>query len=346
MIYHHPDLVRSKYLDIVVANDKLNCEIQLTIFFTSGALMQSIVPILFSTCSYAPLGAEIGRLGGLSTGGFQDQEFPDGERYYRLATEVYGRDVALLGGTISDRDTLELYDKAWALVESGARSLTLVLPYFGYQTMERSVHAGEVVMAKSRAHLLSHLPSADCGNRIIFLDLHSEGIPYYFDAGIRTYHLYAKPLIIQAARRLGGNDFVLASTDAGRAKWVESLAGDMHVDASFVYKRRLDGKRTEITGISAQVKDKIVVIYDDMIRTGGSLMQAASAYRQAGAAAVYAIATHGVFPDDSLQKIRDSKILEGLVCTDSHPRAITLANDFLKIETIASLITERLVDKQ
>ena len=95
---------------------------------------------------------------------------------------------------------------------------------------------------------------------------------------------------------------MLASTDAGRAKWVESLAKDLQVDAAFVYKRRTSGSETEITGVSANVAGQRVVIYDDMIRTGGSLLNAAQVYRDAGAVAIDAIATHGVFPGDSLEK--------------------------------------------
>src|SRR5205814_1132047 len=127
-----------------------------------------------------------------------------------------------IGGTISDGDTLELYDLATGLVQNGAQSLTLLIPYFGYSTMERPVKPGEVVTAKSRARLLSSLPAAIEGNRVMLLDLHSEGLPYYFEGAMRPVHLYAKAVITAVARRLCGDDFVLACTDAGRAKWVQS----------------------------------------------------------------------------------------------------------------------------
>src|SRR6185312_10534308 len=100
----------------------------------------------------------------------------------------------------------------------GACSLTLVVPYFGYATMERATKPGEVVTAKSRARILSSLPPARFGNRIVLMDLHTEGIPYYFEGALRTFHVYAKPRIETAARELGGDEFVLACTDAGRAK--------------------------------------------------------------------------------------------------------------------------------
>lgn len=279
---------------------------------------------------------------GYERGRVELREFPDGERYYRLQTSVENHDVILVGGTISDRDTLEIYDLSWAMVEAGARSLTLVVPYFGYSTMERAVKSGEVVMAKSRAHMLSSIPSPRGGNRIVLFDLHSEGLPYYFDGVIRPVHLYAKEIVIAAARELGGADFVFACTDAGRAKWVESLANDMGVDAAFVYKRRLDGRRTEVSGVSAQVRDKYVVIYDDMIRTGSSLLKAAAAYRDAGARGIAAITTHGLFPDDSLAKIQAAGLLDRIVCTDTHPRALQLQGSYLEVKSIARIAAKYL----
>lgn len=293
--------------------------------------------ILFSTRSYAYLRDAMSAANGNERGEVDVQIFPDGERYQRIVSPVEARHVALIAGTISDADTLELYDLATGLVQCGARSLTLVIPYFGYSTMERPVKAGDVVTAKARALLLSSIPSAIEGNRVVLLDLHSDGIPYYFEGGIHPVHVYAKPVIVAAARRLRGDDFVLACTDAGRAKWVESLANSLHVPASFVFKRRLDGAKTEVTTVSAQVSGRHVIVYDDMIRTGSSLMNAAKAYRAAGAVSVAAITTHGVFPGNALEKLRDSKLFETIVCTDTHPRALELKSDFLQVESVAHL---------
>jgi ribose-phosphate pyrophosphokinase len=152
--------------------------------------------------------------------------------------------------------------------------------------------------------------------------------------------------VIAAAQALGGSDFVLACTDAGRAKWVESLANDMNVAAAFVYKRRHDGENTEVTGVSAQVDGKRVVIYDDMIRTGGSLINAAQAYRDAGAASIDAVATHGLFPGDSLARLEATGLFGKIVTTDSHPRAVALAaqsrSGFLQVRSTAKLLLEHL----
>lgn len=285
---------------------------------------------------------DIACLGKWQLGKLEVSEFPDGERYQRIVTDVEGQDVVLVGGTVGDRETLELFDLACALTKYGAHHLDLIIPYFGYSTMERAVKSGEVVTAKTRARLLSAIPSAAQGNRAFFLDLHAEGIPHYLEGSITASHVYGKPLVMKAARELAGKNFVLASTDAGRAKWVQSLAADMGVEAAFVFKKRLDARRTTATGVSAQVEGRAVIIYDDMIRTGGSLFTAVKAYLDAGASSIDVITTHGIFPENSLEKIQESGLIRKIHATDSHPRAASLSCDFLKIHPVAPLFVEAL----
>jgi ribose-phosphate pyrophosphokinase len=298
---------------------------------------------VFSTANYDYLAGAIAAGGGWELGAIERRMFPDGERYQRIATDPADRDVILVGGTTDDAATLALYDLACGLVTAGAYRVRMVMPFFGYSTMERSTKPGEIVTAKTRARLLSSIPQASRGTQVFLLDLHVDSIAYYFEGGLRPIHVYGKPLVTAAARRLGGDSFVLACTDAGRAKWVESLANDLAVDAAFVYKRRTSGSATEVTGVSAQVAGKRVVIYDDMIRTGGSLINAAQAYRDAGAIAIDAISTHGLFPGDSLARIEASGLFGRIVTTDSHPRAIELANHFLHVDSTAQLLVEHLI---
>jgi ribose-phosphate pyrophosphokinase len=302
-------------------------------------------PIVFSTLAYDYLGRAVAARTGWELGVVTRRKFPDGEHYLRIETDPTDRDVVLVGGTTDDAATLELYDLACGLVTGGAYRLRTVIPFFGYSTMERSVRFGEVVTAKTRARMFSSIPMASRGTQVFLLDLHVAAIAHYFEGGIRPIHVYGKSLVTAAARRLGGADFVLACTDAGRAKWVESLANDLNVAAAFVYKRRHDDQ-TEVTGVSAQVSGKRVVIYDDMIRTGGSLLNAARAYLDAGAVAIDAIATHGLFPGDSLTKLEASGLLGRIVVTDSHPRAVALQSRFLEVDSTATLLSEHLISNR
>lgn len=300
------------------------------------------IPLVFSTRAYANMAQQLVDASGFDQGNIEIGFFPDGERHCRVATNVDGRDVVLLGGTPTDQDALEIFDIACGLVTYGARRLSVVMPYFGYSTMDRATKPGEIVTAKTRARLFSSIPPAAYGNRVFLVDLHTEGLQHYFEDDIRSVHIYAKPIITDAVRDVGGDDFVLACTDAGRAKWVESLANDLGVSASFVFKRRLDGERTEITGVSAQVDGRRVVIYDDMIRTGGSLIGAARAYIAAGATSVVAVTTHGVFPVDAVDRLRDSATLERIIVTDTHPRAIELASSFIEVRSVVPVLVDAL----
>jgi ribose-phosphate pyrophosphokinase len=296
--------------------------------------------LVFSTRAYTQMASEIGWLCGAERGVVEVKEFPDGERSLRIATDTQGRDVVLVGGTVSEADTLEVYDLACGLVGRGARSLTIVIPYFGYSTMERATRSGEIVTAKTRARLLSSVPEAGSGTRVVLFDLHAEGIPHYFEGPTRAVHLYGKGIVLEAILRLAEPPFVIACADAGRAKWVESLANELGVAASFVFKRRDADGKTEVTAVSALCEGRHVIIYDDMIRTGGSLIGAAKAYRGAGARKISAIATHGLFPKDALQRVQQSGLFDRIVCTDSHPQAIKLRGDFLQVEPVARVFAD------
>ncbi len=268
--------------------------------------------------SYGGTDARIVKEGTLET-----KVFPDGEVYHRFMDPVAGKQVIIIGGTTTDAETLELFDLACHAAKSQALSITLIIPYFGYSTMERAVQPGEIVKAKTRARLLSAIPATRM--RVIFMDLHSEGTPHYLEGSIQPVHLYGKKIIMKMCKKISieegqdyktNNDFVLASTDAGRAKWVESLANEMGVDCAVITKRRKSGTDTEIVGINADVKGKKVVIYDDMIRTGGSLISAGQAYKDAGASKVYA-----VLPGESLLKLMNSQVFEKVYVTNTHPKA-------------------------
>lgn len=283
--------------------------------------------LLFTISSYKYLAPRFLAAGDFDEGVVERKLFPDGEHYMRIATDPWARDVVLLGGTPTDLDWLELYDLGYAISRAGARSLSIVMPYFGYSTMERATRPGEVVTARTRARLISSIPPCEAGSRIFLFDLHTDGIEFYFGDGYVTHHLYGSPLITATIKKLmGGRPFVLGATDAGRAKWVQSLASNLDVEPAFVYKKR-DAVTGDIalTGINADVRGKEVVVYDDMIRTGSSLLQAGRAYQKAGASKVHAIASHLVLPGASLDKLLSAGVFETISGTDSHPGSQQLA---------------------
>ena len=293
--------------------------------------------LIFSIAEYDYMAGDLARAGAFQRGAIERDVFPDGEHYLRVTSDVLDQHVVVIGGTISDNAMLELYDLGCAIVENGASTLTLIVPWYGYATMDRATKRGEAVTAKNRARIFSSIPDAKLGNQILLLDLHSEGIPHYFEGSLHPVHIYARRIIESLARDLAGSDFVLGSTDAGRAKWVESLAISLGVPAAFVYKRRRGPEETEVTAVSMRFSGETVVIYDDMIRTGGSLTNAARAYRDAGAGRLIAIATHGEFAGDAFFRLRSSGLFEVIACTDSHPNALALRSEGLIVRPIADL---------
>ena len=300
--------------------------------------------LLFTIPSYAYMLPSFLAAGDFEVGDIEHKIFPDGERYLRLAADSWGRDVVLLGGTPTDLDALEVYDLGYAISRAGAHSLALMMPYFGYSTMERAVRPGEVVTAKTRARLISAIPPCDGGMRVFLFDLHTDGIELYFGDSHITHHLYGAPLITAAIRRrMGDRPFVLGATDAGRAKWVQSLAHTLGVEPAFVYKRRdPDNGSLGITGINADVRGKEVMVYDDMIRTGSSLLQAGRAYLAAGASAVHAIASHLVLPGGSLDKLRAAGVFQSISGTDSHPGSQQLTGVEGAVTSVANLMARAL----
>lgn len=301
---------------------------------------------IFSTPEYRELAKEVATRPNIDCklGDIEMKNFADGEIYHRIENPKYlkDQDIVLVGGTTDDTEIMNMYHLASSLVACDIKKLHLVIPYFGYSTMERAVKEGEVVKAKNIARMFSGLPQATRGNFIYLIDLHTEGIPFYFEGPSHIVHLYAKEAVRTMIQAIGRpEELVLASTDAGRAKWVESLANDFGMQAAFVLKRR-DNKGTEVTAINADVEGKTVVIYDDMIRSGGSIVNAAKAYKEAGADKIYVTCTHGIFCSDALNKLMCSDIIEGIFTTNTHSEAVASKDGFVRVVSIASLIAKGL----
>lgn len=280
-------------------------------------------------------------------GSIKKSVFPDGEVYHQIESNVDGADVVYIAGTPNDADWLEILDVCSAMVKYGAHTLTVILPYISYSTMERRTKMGEVVKAKTRTRLLSMIPKSH-RNKFIFMDLHTETLPYYIEGDSVYEELSCSDIVKEIAIEMAdGEDFIFASADMGRAKQINKIANDLGVDAAFISKDRKSGSETEVKlVVGADVKGKKVIIYDDMIRTGGSLIKAGQSYRDAGASEVFAIATHGVFPGWSAKKIQDSGVFEYIATTNTHPRscmsAATEGVDSLQIKSVAELIYRKL----
>ena len=240
-------------------------------------------------------------------------------------------------GTIDDTSIFDAYNMCCTLVREGCSELHLVIPYFGYSTMERAVKDGEAVTAKNIARLFSSIPTSAQGNHIYMIDLHSLGTQYYFEGDMHPVHLTSWSVIKNIILDLGRNS-VLASTDMGRAKWIEKMGNELHMNTAYIMKKRISGSQTEIVALNAEVKGKDVIIFDDMIRSGSSIIKAAEAYKNSGAKDIHVICVHGVFVNDAIKRFKDSGIIKSINCTNTHPNVFASADNFCKIHDISSVI--------
>ncbi len=273
----------------------------------------------------------------------EHKTFPDREKYHRILNshQVRNRPAVYICGTVDDYAILEAYNLACTLVRKRCSSLHIVIPYFGYSTMERAVHSGEVVTAKNIARLFSSVPLSAQGNFIYMIDLHAIDMQYYFEGAIHPIHLMCRPIVEQMIADLPRR-VVLASTDMGRAKWIEKMSNLLGLESAYIMKKRLSGSETEVIALNAEVKGKDVAIFDDMIRSGGSIINAAKAYKQAGAANIYILTIHGVFTEGSIDKMKNSGIIQGIYCTNTHANTQQITDDFVKIYDVSSVILDGL----
>lgn len=274
--------------------------------------------------------------------GINEQTFPDGEHYWKFDTPqiLCGKPAVCICGTIDDKAIFETYNIACGLVNEGCSSLHLVIPYFGYSTMERAVKDGEIVTAKNIARLFSSIPLSAQGNYIYMIDLHSPYTQYYFEQNIHSIHLTTEPVIYKIISDICKKykNVVLASADIGCAKKIEKMAEHLGLDDAYIMKQRISGSETEVKALKADVKNKNVIIFDDMIRSGGSIISAATAYKCAGAKNIFVVCVHGVFTDKAIERLKSSNLIKALYCTNTHPYAQNIQDDFVKVYDVSEII--------
>jgi len=297
---------------------------------------------ILSSKSYNYLKKSLIKSGRFNDIKIETKTFPDGEHYFRVLNpeQISGNPAVYICGTVDDAAIWEAYNICCTLVREGCSSLHLVIPYFGYSTMERAILPGEVVTAKNIAYLFSSVPLSAQGNYIYVMDLHSLGTQYYFERNIHPIHLTTEPVIdkiIQDIQKECG-EIVLASTDMGRAKWIEKISNRLQIDSAYIMKKRISGSETVVEALSADVKKKNIIIFDDMIRSGSSIIHAAEAYKSIGAKDIFVVCVHGIFVKGAIEKLKDSDIIKKVYCTNTHSRTQHINDDFVKIYDVSDIV--------
>ncbi len=278
----------------------------------SGKLM------LFSGRSHPALAQLIADRLNIELGEVELKTFANGETYCRYRESIRGADVFIVQachGRAANDYLWELMVMIQAAKLASANRITAVMPWFPYSRQDKKSSPREPITAK----LLADVLDAAGVDRVLTMDLHAGQIQGFFR--IPVDHMTALPLFARYYREtlgLHGDGVVAVSPDPGRAKMATKFAQMLDADFALMNKQRPAHDIAAVTQVVGEVSGKVVIMSDDIIVTGGTLIAGAEALLEAGATKVYACATHGLFPGDALESLDASK-LTGIAVTDTVP---------------------------
>jgi len=262
------------------------------------------------------------------------RKFADGELKVKIEENIRGCDVFIVQSTYPPAEhILELLLFLDAAKRASAARVTAVIPYFGYARQDRKDEPRVPISAK----LIANLLATSGAHRVLTMELHAEQIQGFFD--IPVDHLYAVPIFVEHYHQRDLKDYVIISPDLGRANRVRGFARRLHPElpVAIVEKRRSGPNQASVMNVIGAVKGKTALIYDDMLDTGGTMVEAAQAIMDKGARGVYACVVHPLFSGDAVRRLKESCIKE-LVVTDTLPLAKSKMFDKIKILSIANLL--------
>ena len=288
---------------------------------------------LFSTRTSKVLAEKIAQHYGQDLGKIKFQDFSDGEFEPVLDQTVRGGRVFLIGSTFPPADNLlELLLMIDAAKRASAKSITVVLPYYGLARQDRKDQPRAPIGAKLVANLLT----AAGATRIMTMDLHADQIQGFFE--IPVDHLYASTIFIDYIQKLNLDNLTIASPDMGGAKRAKNYASHLGAEVVIAYKERKKANVIEEMFLIGDVVGKNVILIDDMIDTAGTLCKAADILIEKGAKSVRAMATHGVLSGKAYENKKKKKISEVIV-TDTIPVKAELSSK-IKVLSCAELFAD------
>lgn len=296
---------------------------------------------IFSGTSNKPLAQAIANFLNIKLGKINIKRFADNECWVQFQENIRGRDIFLVQSTISDKHLMELFIMIDAAKRASAERITAVIPYYGYSRQDRKDKPRVPITAKLVADLLT----AAGVNRILTIDLHADQIQGYFD--IPVDHLFAQKAFIQFIKekisrnelKIDLKNLVIASPDAGYANTARKYAEGLTANPiAIIDKRRPSHNTSEIHNVIGEVAKKDVLIVDDIIDTGGSLVKAAEAFVKAGAKKVYATCVHPVFSRGAAKRIKNSSIKK-LFISDTIKLPTKKGANKIEVFSIAQLLS-------
>ena len=275
--------------------------------------MQPVAKIFAGRATKA-LAAQIASSYGIPLGEVNVLQFSDGEFLPSFIKSVRGSRVFLIQSTMPSSDNLfELLQMIDAAKRASARHITAVIPYFGYARQDRKDQPRVPITSK----LVTNLLEAAGATRVMTMDLHADQIQGFFE--IPVDHLYSSSLFIPDIEQLKLLDLTIASPDMGGSKRATRYGNQLGAEVVICYKQRKQANQIDKMTVIGDVSNRHVILVDDMVDTGGTLVKAAEMLIDQGAKTVRAYCTHGVLSGEALEKIENSK-LEELVITNTIPQ--------------------------
>jgi ribose-phosphate pyrophosphokinase len=266
------------------------------------------------------------------------RRFPDGEIDIKIQDSMRGHDVFLVQPTCTpvNESLMELFILLDALRRASAGRITAVIPYYGYARKERKSQPREPISAKLVANFIT-LAGAD---RVLLLDLHAEAIEGFFD--VPTDHLTAHKILAAHIRGHKLTSCSVVAPDAGGAKRAEHMAKLLGAPLVFVYKRRPQDDAVEILDMAGDVQGRDCVVVEDIISTGGTIVEVARSLKAHGARHVIITCTHPVLAEGAVERLREAPIDE-VVVTNSIPVPPDKMGPPLTVLSVAPLLAEAIV---
>ena len=265
------------------------------------------------------------------------RKFSDGEIYIEINENIRGNSIFVIQSVSSpaNDNLMELLLCIDALKRSSAKNITAVIPYFGYARQDRKVVPRTSISAK----LVSNLIAKAGADRVVTVDLHAGQIQGFFD--IPVDNLFATPIFARhVKKKIKTKNLICIAPDVGGTERARALGKLLNVGLAIVDKRRPKAGQSQVMNIIGDVRGKTCIIVDDIIDSGGTIVNAVDALKKNGANEVYVFITHAVLSGEAVKKIKNSKIKK-LVITDTIDNAQKIKNNNkIEVLSIASLMSE------
>ncbi|SFK57636.1 ribose-phosphate pyrophosphokinase [Halobacillus dabanensis] len=293
---------------------------------------------VFSLNSNPELAKEIADNIGVDLGKCSVTSFSDGEIQINIEESIRGCDVYVVQSTCEpvNQHIMELLIMIDALKRASARTINIVMPYYGYARQDRKARAREPITAKLVADLLETAGAS----RVLMLDLHAPQIQGFFNLPID--HLVGVPILSDYFEEKNFDDVVIVSPDHGGVTRARKMADRLKAPIAIIDKRRPRPNVAEVMNIVGNIEGKTAILIDDIIDTAGTITLAANALVESGAKEVYACCTHPVLSGPAIERIDNSKIKE-LVVTNTIPLGEEKSSEKITELSVAGLISEAII---